>query len=81
MYHPAAALRTPAVEEASYLDVGHVPAALDQARERRAVGALPGPARAAAGAETPEATAPADLAPTANPEPDLPASDQLTLFR
>ncbi len=31
----AAALRTPAEEEASYLDVGHVPAALDHARERR----------------------------------------------
>ena len=34
MYHPAAALRTPAIEEASYADIGRVPAALDDARRR-----------------------------------------------
>jgi hypothetical protein len=36
MYHPAAALRTPAVEQASYADIGFVPAVLDDARARRA---------------------------------------------
>ncbi len=85
MYHPAAALRTPAVEEASYADIGHVPAALDQARERRAAGASAGLAATPAMAEGPAATptAPSTPAPplTTNPEPEPPASDQLTLFR
>jgi DNA polymerase len=35
MYHPAAALRTTAIEEASYADIALVPAALDAARARR----------------------------------------------
>jgi uracil-DNA glycosylase len=54
MYHPAAALRTPAIEEASYADIARVPAALDEARARRA-GA---PAPAAAPAPRPAAPAP-----------------------
>jgi DNA polymerase len=36
LYHPAAALRTPAIEKASYADVAAVPAALDASRARRA---------------------------------------------
>ena len=36
MYHPAAALRTPAIERTSYEDVAAVPAALLDARRRRA---------------------------------------------
>ena len=36
MYHPAAALRTPAIERESYDDVGRVPTALIASRERRA---------------------------------------------
>ncbi len=36
MYHPAAALRTPAIERESYEDVAGVPAALTASRERRA---------------------------------------------
>jgi uracil-DNA glycosylase family 4 len=36
MYHPAAALRTPAIERESYTDIGQVPTALIASRERRA---------------------------------------------
>jgi hypothetical protein len=35
MYHPAAALRTPAIERDSYADISAVPAALLDARRRR----------------------------------------------
>ena len=35
MYHPAAALRTPAIERESYADIAGVPAALIDARRRR----------------------------------------------
>ena len=35
MYHPAAALRTPAIERESYADVANVPAALLESRRRR----------------------------------------------
>ncbi len=35
MYHPAAALRTPAIEEASFADVVLVPSALEDARVHR----------------------------------------------
>lgn len=87
LYHPAAALRTPAIEEASFADIALVPRTLDDARARRE-GAAPGP--------QPAATSPADAAPAAMPsppapatapttdvplEPEPPAVDQLTLFR
>jgi hypothetical protein len=36
MYHPAAALRTPAIERESYDDIGGAPRALLDARARRA---------------------------------------------
>lgn len=77
MYHPAAALRTPAVEQASYADIGLVPAILDDARARRAGGeaaVVPGSAAAAP---------PASPTPpvTDNSAPEPPALDQLTLFR
>ena len=48
MYHPAAALRTPAVERESYADIAGVPAALIDARRRREAvraGLAPGRAR------------------------------------
>jgi len=85
MYHPAAALRTPAIEQASYADVARIPAALDDARARRS-GSGPGaPAPAtpatpvsSSAAAVPSPTAPA---PLERPEPDSPAVDQLTLFR
>jgi DNA polymerase len=35
MYHPAAALRTPAIERESYADISQVPTALIASRERR----------------------------------------------
>ncbi len=70
MYHPAAALRTPAVEEASYADIARAPAALEEARAMRA-----------AGSGVPAPDIPAEPAPPDHAEPDLPASDQLTLFR
>jgi DNA polymerase len=35
MYHPAAALRSPAIERESYADIAAVPAALIDARRRR----------------------------------------------
>jgi DNA polymerase len=38
MYHPAAALRTPAIERESYDDIGGVPRALVDARKRREAG-------------------------------------------
>jgi DNA polymerase len=64
MYHPAAALRTPAIERESYADIALVPTALIASRERRA-------ARAAAVATPPPALA-------AAPTPDRsPASDAL----
>jgi uracil-DNA glycosylase family 4 len=78
MYHPAAALRTPAVEQASYGDIALVPAALDDARAGRAVGAGTSPAVIAPG----EPSTPVPGAASRDlPEPDLPAADQLTLFR
>jgi uracil-DNA glycosylase family 4 len=88
MYHPAAALRTTAIEQASYADMALVPAALDDARARRAAPA-PAPAEpdapgAAAGSSPSPAQRPAPQAPAApldHPGPDSPAADQLTLFR
>jgi DNA polymerase len=84
MYHPAAALRTPAIEEASYADIGRVPAALDEARTRRR-GTAPPPGEAPAPAATEPAPA-AGLDPAAPSEPAVPLepeppADQLTLFR
>ena len=76
MYHPAAALRTPAIERDSYEDVARIPAVLIEARERR--GTNRRAAREAAVAAVDEA-APATLAAlgAAESEPD---TDQLTIF-
>jgi uracil-DNA glycosylase family 4 len=78
MYHPAAALRTPAVEQASYGDIALVPAALDDARAHRADGA--GTSAALIAPAEPSTPVPG-AASHDLPEPDLPAADQLTLFR
>ena len=80
LYHPAAALRAPAVEQASFADVAHIPAALDQARARRTTpaptsGSTPEPAASPAPPASP--TRP----PTDQATPEPPALDQLTLFR
>ena len=66
MYHPAAALRTPAIERESYDDIAGVPTALLASRERRA-----GHVRAASGSDATERSA----APAA-PEPVQAPSEQ-----
>jgi DNA polymerase len=77
MYHPAAALRTPAVEQASYADIGLVPAVLDESRARRAGRE----AAVAPGAAAPALPASPTLPVADQPAPDPPAADQMTLFR
>ena len=91
MYHPAAALRTPAIERDSFDDIAEVPTALIASRERRAarertavaVGAGVGTAVAVA----PEPPAEPESIQQSEPEADPPAAaaelvptDQLTLF-
>jgi uracil-DNA glycosylase len=66
MYHPAAALRAPAVERDSFEDVSRVPAVLLRARERRAGQ----PATPAASAGAPEPGSPTPQ----GPEPEAPPS-------
>lgn len=93
MYHPAAALRTPAIERESFADIAAVPAALIDSRRRREAAAAPPPVApdiepaAAVAAET--RIAAAEPASTSVPDPDPastspPATDdatpQLTLF-
>ena len=89
LYHPAAALRAPAVEQASYEDVARIPAVLDEARARRATTRPPTvPERESAPRHVPAVAAPsaAPPAPPTRPDtdhstPEPPALDQLTLFR
>ncbi len=83
MYHPAAALRTPAIERESYADMAAVPAALIDARRRREG---TGGSTAEPGAEPGAQPAAELLSETADPgtaKPTPPADDpapQLTLF-
>lgn len=78
MYHPAAALRTPAIERESYADVAQVPAALVASRERRAARARTTVA-AAVGGTGGGAVALADPEPVMLPEPEpLTASEPET---
>ncbi|HET7496579.1 MAG TPA: uracil-DNA glycosylase [Candidatus Limnocylindrales bacterium] len=72
MYHPAAALRTPAIERESYEDVARIPAVLTAARERRAEHRRAERARAAAAL----AAISSDGVTTPATEP----VDQLTIF-
>lgn len=84
MYHPAAALRTPAIERESYADIAAVPAALIDARRRRETTTEPEPSTAGSA----EIAAPVELVETLESgEPGTPlpptAADpapQLTLF-
>jgi uracil-DNA glycosylase len=89
MYHPAAALRTPAIERDSYADIAAVPAALLDARRRREAGAQPtAPAMepAVPGAAPEETTSLGVNATPAGPDATLPSAPadepepQLTLF-
>ncbi|MHB8958971.1 MAG: uracil-DNA glycosylase family protein [Candidatus Limnocylindrales bacterium] len=87
MYHPAAALRTPALERDSLDDIARVPAVLQRSRDRRA--GIPQPAEdAPAGSPiadpvptpaAPPAAASAPVPPVESPAPPDDAS-QLTLF-
>jgi DNA polymerase len=91
MYHPAAALRTPAIERDSYDDIAQVPTAVTASRERRATHARAGsPTAVPVAIAVATAATPADVsgepplaAPTPAPapaaSPEL-ATDQLTLF-
>jgi DNA polymerase len=72
LYHPAAALRTAAIAEASYADVAAVPAALEASRARRATRA----AEAASREPVAVATVAPIPAPTADPAP----ADQPGMF-
>jgi DNA polymerase len=87
MYHPAAALRTPALERESFEDIGRVPGVLLRSRERREA--------AAAGPETPGSASAQDeptidvhaapdaaqvAAAPAGPPPTSDETSQLTLF-
>jgi uracil-DNA glycosylase family 4 len=76
MYHPAAALRTPAIERESYDDIGRAPRALLDARGRRAAS----PAGPSAGpSATPEAVPEATAQPDASDAFAQP--DDLTIFQ
>lgn len=85
MYHPAAALRTPAIERESYDDVALIPAVLTHARERRGQTRPDSTATIAPAATTmtttidppPGAT---DAASSLTPADADPATDQLSLF-
>jgi uracil-DNA glycosylase family 4 len=86
MYHPAAALRTPAVERESYDDVALIPTVLTDARARRAqrfraasAAAAPATATAPATAAAPATTAALATDPNAVPAtPAAPASGATT---
>jgi uracil-DNA glycosylase family 4 len=58
LYHPAAALRSSEVERQSYVDAAGIPAALLEARRRRADRVTTAAAPIAVAAPAPEATAP-----------------------
>ncbi len=87
MYHPAAALRTPALERDSLDDIGRVPAVLRRSRDRRAGMPQPGEDAPAVSPVTdpvptpaaPPAAASAPAPPVESPAPVDDAS-QLTLF-
>jgi len=77
MYHPAAALRTPAIERESYDDIGHAPRALLEARARRDA------ARASAPDAVPtEASVDLDAATlvAVAADPGAASPDELTIF-
>ena len=63
MYHPAAALRTPAIERESYADIAGVPMALLDSRRRRETAPSAVPGSVAPGAVAPGAVAPGAVEP------------------
>ncbi len=82
MYHPAAALRTPAIERESYADIAAVPAALIDSRRRREA-AFEASAAVTIVTETVELAEIIDSDSTIDPAGSAPVDDavpQLTLF-
>lgn len=85
MYHPAAALRTQAIERESYADIAAVPVALIDSRRRRETAVQPivleavPLARPAAAEPAPAATQDSEPATSPTPVADD-ATPQLTLF-
>ena len=86
MYHPAAALRTPAIERESYADIAAVPSALIDARRRREADARATDRTRGVRNDRPDRRTPPRPTRTAAaaPAPDQPAAadaaPQLTLF-
>jgi uracil-DNA glycosylase len=79
MYHPAAALRTPAIERESYDDVARIPTVLVESRTRRRENRVARREAALAASATTAATSPIGPGPVvveADPDP----ADQLTIF-
>jgi DNA polymerase len=72
MYHPAAALRTPAIEHESYADIAAVPAALIDSRRRREAAIEPAPPTTEHFATDPQSSI--------QPPPADDPAPQLTLF-
>jgi DNA polymerase len=77
MYHPAAALRTPAIERESYDDVARVPAVLIESRERRGAQRRAGSEAAVASLNEAAPATTLTAVGAAESEPD---TDQLTFF-
>lgn len=78
MYHPAAALRTAAIERESFEDVSLIPSVLVRARERRDAAGTANPVTTTTTTPAePPATAPHALAPA---DPAVNDASQLTLF-
>ena len=83
MYHPAAALRTPAIERDSYADAATIPAVLLDARARRADHAreaLHEPAEAAVPTGPLDETTTVVAPPPPDPATATADTDQMTLF-
>jgi uracil-DNA glycosylase family 4 len=79
MYHPAAALRTPAIERESFEDAARIPTVLIESRERRRENRLAAREAALAAAAATAATSP--IGPVATgPDARGEADDQLTIF-
>jgi hypothetical protein len=81
MYHPAAALRATEVERTSYEDAAGIPAALLEARRRRAGAQPPATAEPAAAGQPPAATPagePAAAGQPPAPTTSLPPPDPVT---
>jgi DNA polymerase len=84
MYHPAAALRTPAIERESYADIANVPGTLLASRARRETAAATMPAAIEqpdiAPEPAPESEPDGLIEAQAAVEPELETTPQLTLF-